>query len=139
MDISYSKSARPNNSIDIIRFTYLAGSATVCYDASEDRQRLPRRRGSMRGRIVPCGERRPVAVESRPATQRADAGDCRRDGVGNIMPASALQWLHPGLRFGQQTLLRLGIILYGVRLTVHDLANLGVRALILDLIVIEMF
>jgi uncharacterized integral membrane protein (TIGR00698 family) len=56
--------------------------------------------------------------------------------LGNIMPASALQWLHPGLRFGQQTLLRLGIILYGVRLTVHDLANLGVRALILDLIVI---
>jgi uncharacterized integral membrane protein (TIGR00698 family) len=56
--------------------------------------------------------------------------------VGNLLPASALKWLHPGLRFGQQTLLRLGIILYGVRLTVHDLANLGVRALLLDLTVI---
>lgn len=38
--------------------------------------------------------------------------------VGNAMPAGALQWLHPGLRFSQQTLLRLGIILYGLRLTV---------------------
>lgn len=38
--------------------------------------------------------------------------------VGNAMPAGALQWLHPGLRFSQQTLLRLGMILYGLRLTV---------------------
>ena len=56
--------------------------------------------------------------------------------VGNIVPTRALQWLHPGLRFSQQTLLRLGIILYGVRLTVRDLANLGPRALVLDLTVI---
>jgi uncharacterized integral membrane protein (TIGR00698 family) len=56
--------------------------------------------------------------------------------VGNMMPASALIWLHSGLRFSQQSLLRLGIILYGVRLTVHDLVNLGPRALLLDLIVI---
>lgn len=57
--------------------------------------------------------------------------------VGNIMPASALSWLHSGLRFSQQTLLRLGIILYGVRLTVHDLMNLGPRALVLDITVIS--
>jgi len=56
--------------------------------------------------------------------------------VGNMMPASALSWLHSGLRFSQQTLLRLGIILYGVRLTVHDLMNLGPRALVLDITVI---
>lgn len=56
--------------------------------------------------------------------------------VGNFMPARALKWLHPGLRFSQQTLLRLGIILYGLRLTVRDLANLGPRALVLDLTVI---
>lgn len=56
--------------------------------------------------------------------------------VGNSLPAGALQWLHPGLRFSQQTLLRLGIILYGVRLTVRDLANLRPRALALDLTVI---
>lgn len=57
--------------------------------------------------------------------------------VGNATRASALKWLHPGLRFSQQTLLRLGIILYGVRLTVRDLANLGPRALVLDLTVIS--
>jgi uncharacterized integral membrane protein (TIGR00698 family) len=56
--------------------------------------------------------------------------------VGNVLPAGALKRLHPGLRFSQQTLLRLGIILYGVRLTVRDLANLGPRALMLDLTVI---
>ncbi len=56
--------------------------------------------------------------------------------VGNVAPAGALKWLHSGLRFSQQTLLRLGIILYGVRLTVRDLANLGPRALALDLTVI---
>lgn len=56
--------------------------------------------------------------------------------LGNAMPAAALKWLHPGLRFIQQTVLRAGIILYGVRLTVHDLMNLGPRALVLDLTVI---
>lgn len=30
--------------------------------------------------------------------------------LGNIMPASALQWLHPGLRFGQQTLDRKSVV-----------------------------
>jgi uncharacterized integral membrane protein (TIGR00698 family) len=56
--------------------------------------------------------------------------------AGNSLPESALKWLHPGLRFSQQTLLRLGIILYGVRLTVRDLVNLGPRAVVLDLTVI---
>ena len=56
--------------------------------------------------------------------------------VGNTMPAGALNRLHPGLRFSQQRLLRLGIILYGVRLTVRDLTNLGPAALILDVTVI---
>jgi uncharacterized integral membrane protein (TIGR00698 family) len=56
--------------------------------------------------------------------------------VGNTVPAYVLQLLHPGLRFSQQTLLRFGIILYGVRLTVQDLASLGPRALVLDLAVI---
>jgi len=56
--------------------------------------------------------------------------------VGNTLPAGSLEWLHPGLRFSQQILLRLGIVLYGVRLTVRDLVNLGPRALVLDLAVI---
>ena len=56
--------------------------------------------------------------------------------VGNLVPKRFLQDLHPGLRFCQQTLLRLGIVLYGVRLTMGDLWRLGPRALVLDVIVI---
>lgn len=57
--------------------------------------------------------------------------------VGNLVPKRFLQDLHPGLRFCQQSLLRLGIVLYGIRLTVGDLWRLGPRALFLDLIVIS--
>jgi uncharacterized membrane protein YadS len=56
--------------------------------------------------------------------------------LGNTVPRRALERLHPGLRFCQQKLLRLGIVLYGIRLTVGDLAQLGPRALVLDLTVI---
>jgi uncharacterized integral membrane protein (TIGR00698 family) len=56
--------------------------------------------------------------------------------VGNTMPDRVLTPLRSGLRFSQQRLLRLGIVLYGVRLTLRDLANLGPRALALDITVI---
>jgi uncharacterized integral membrane protein (TIGR00698 family) len=56
--------------------------------------------------------------------------------LGNTLPRGWLDRIHPGLRFSQQKLLRLGIVLYGLRLTVHDLSNLGPRALALDLGVI---
>jgi uncharacterized integral membrane protein (TIGR00698 family) len=56
--------------------------------------------------------------------------------LGNIVRPETLERIHPGLRFCQQKLLRLGIVLYGVRLTAGDLARLGPRALALDLIVI---
>lgn len=56
--------------------------------------------------------------------------------VGNVAPQNTLKALHSGLRFSQQRLLRLGIVLYGVRLTLHDLTNLGPRAFLLDLMVI---
>ena len=57
--------------------------------------------------------------------------------LGNLTPKSFLDSLHPGMRFCQQTLLRLGIVLYGIRLTVGDLWRLGPRALVLDMIVIS--
>lgn len=57
--------------------------------------------------------------------------------VGNLAPGHLLVKLHPGLRFSQQRLLRLGIILYGIRLTVQDLFRLGPRALVMDVIVIS--
>jgi uncharacterized integral membrane protein (TIGR00698 family) len=55
--------------------------------------------------------------------------------LGNVA-GSRLDRLHPGLRFAQQKLLRLGIVLYGIRLTLHDLYHLGPQALLLDLTVI---
>ncbi len=57
--------------------------------------------------------------------------------AGNAIPRSLLERLHPGLQFCQQKLLRLGIVLYGIRLTVSDLSNLGPRALVFDLTVIS--
>ena len=56
--------------------------------------------------------------------------------TGNLVPPAWLSGATPGLRFTQQKILRLGIILYGVRLTVQDLFRLGPRALLLDVIVI---
>jgi uncharacterized integral membrane protein (TIGR00698 family) len=56
--------------------------------------------------------------------------------LGNALPRGWLERMHPGLRFCQQTLLRLGIVLYGIRLTVDDLSKLGPRAMVIDLTVI---
>jgi len=56
--------------------------------------------------------------------------------LGNTVPRGLLERLHPGLRFCQQKLLRLGIVLYGIRLTVGDISRLGPRALALDVTVI---
>ncbi|HZT30320.1 MAG TPA: YeiH family protein [Bryobacteraceae bacterium] len=56
--------------------------------------------------------------------------------LGNGAPGKLLERLHPGLRFCQQKLLRLGIVLYGIRLTVDDLSKLGPRAFVLDVTVI---
>ena len=55
--------------------------------------------------------------------------------VGNVA-GSRLGNLNPGLRFAQQKLLRIGIVLYGIRLTLQDLYHLGPQALLLDLTVI---
>src|SRR5215469_2267485 len=57
--------------------------------------------------------------------------------AGNTMRWSLLEKVLPGLRFCQQKLLRLGIVLYGIRLTVGDLSKLGPRALMLDITVIS--
>ena len=56
--------------------------------------------------------------------------------LGNTIPARFLEKLHPGLLFSQQKLLRFGIVLYGLRLTLHDVFRLGPRAFALDVTVI---
>jgi uncharacterized integral membrane protein (TIGR00698 family) len=55
---------------------------------------------------------------------------------GNMTSPAFLSWIYPGILFSQQKLLRLGIILYGLRVTIQDLFHLGPRALVLDLVVI---
>ena len=57
--------------------------------------------------------------------------------LGNAVPTSTVEWLHPGLRFSQQKLLRIGIVLYGIRLTLNDVASLGQRVVLFDLLVIS--
>jgi uncharacterized integral membrane protein (TIGR00698 family) len=56
--------------------------------------------------------------------------------LGNTASANWLHWIYPGIRFSQQRLLRLGIILYGIRVTIQDLLRLGPQALVLDVAVI---
>jgi uncharacterized integral membrane protein (TIGR00698 family) len=56
--------------------------------------------------------------------------------LGNAIPARFLDVLHPGLRVAQQKLLRFGIILYGLRLTLNDVFRLGPGAIALDVAVI---
>ena len=56
--------------------------------------------------------------------------------IGNIASSSIFGALQPGIRFSQQKLLRLGIVLYGIRLTLQDLFRLGPRALALDVTII---
>jgi uncharacterized integral membrane protein (TIGR00698 family) len=57
--------------------------------------------------------------------------------VGNTGLRRYLVPWQPGIRFSQQWVLRLGIILYGLRLTIQDLLQLGPRALLLDIVVIS--
>ncbi len=57
--------------------------------------------------------------------------------AGNMVPGRVVDRLHPGLRFSQQKLLRFGIILYGLRLTMHDVFRLGPRAIALDVTIIS--
>ena len=42
----------------------------------------------------------------------------------------------PGVDFAKSTLLRLGIVLYGFRVTVQDIAQVGVAGLVIDVIVV---
>lgn len=56
--------------------------------------------------------------------------------IGNSAGAERLAWLYSGIRFSQQKLLRAGVILYGIRLSLQDLFHLGSRAVALDLTVV---
>lgn len=54
-------------------------------------------------------------------------------GAGAIVPALASGVPKPGVAFAKARLLRLGIILYGVKLTVQQIAGIGAAGLLADL------
>lgn len=56
--------------------------------------------------------------------------------VGNLWPASAAAACEPGVGFSKQRLLRLGVVLYGLRLTVQDIGHVGWTGVLIDSIVV---
>ena len=54
----------------------------------------------------------------------------------NLAPARWLDAAGPGLAFAKQTLLRLGIVLYGLRISFHDVAAIGVAGVLIDVLVL---
>jgi uncharacterized integral membrane protein (TIGR00698 family) len=57
-------------------------------------------------------------------------------GVGNLVSAR-IAVTDAGVNYSKQTLLRLGIILYGLRLTFQDIAHVGVAGVVIDAIVLS--
>lgn len=56
--------------------------------------------------------------------------------VGNLAPARWLGTSASGLAYAKQTLLRLGIVLYGLRISFHDVAAIGVTGVLIDALVL---
>ena len=56
---------------------------------------------------------------------------------GNLAPRRLAQWTAPGAAFSQRTLLRLGVGLYGLRLTAQQIGAVGLRGVLIDLLVIS--
>lgn len=54
--------------------------------------------------------------------------------VGNLVPHKTLAPCHSGIHFAKARLLRLGIILYGFRLTFSQIAGVGISGLIIDIL-----
>ena len=55
--------------------------------------------------------------------------------VGNLLPAVAPS-LGAGVGFSKQTLLRLGVILYGFRLTLSDIGHIGLHGVLTDAVML---
>lgn len=58
-------------------------------------------------------------------------------GLGAWWPAARSPAAAPGIALARLRLLRLGIVLYGLRLTVHDIAHVGPAGLCLDAMVVS--
>lgn len=56
--------------------------------------------------------------------------------VGNTVYPRMGAWAGPGVNFAKNALLRLGIILYGLRLTFQDIAHVGLGGVLIDALVV---
>lgn len=57
--------------------------------------------------------------------------------VGNLPVIKLRAGLAPGIGFARAELLRVGIVLYGFRLTLHDVATVGARGVLSDVLVLS--
>jgi uncharacterized integral membrane protein (TIGR00698 family) len=57
--------------------------------------------------------------------------------AGNLVLGSAESRFTAGITFAKQTLLRLGIVLYGLRLTFQDIAHVGAAGLAIDTVMLS--
>jgi uncharacterized integral membrane protein (TIGR00698 family) len=56
--------------------------------------------------------------------------------VGNTLYAHVAEAAGLGVTFSKQTLLRAGVILYGLRLTLHDIGQVGIAGVLIDALVL---
>jgi len=56
--------------------------------------------------------------------------------VGNSIYPRIAAGSAPGVQFAKQTLLRLGIVLYGIRLTFQDIQHVGISGVVIDTVVV---
>ena len=56
--------------------------------------------------------------------------------VGNTLPAGIAAAAGAGVGFSKQTLLRLGVVLYGLRLTTRDISHVGLAGVAIDALVL---
>ncbi len=57
--------------------------------------------------------------------------------VGNTISPRASAAAERGVDFSKQTLLRLGVVLYGLRLTVQDIGHVGLSGVVIDAVVLS--
>lgn len=56
--------------------------------------------------------------------------------VGNLMPGGWHAVAAPGTNLSKQRLLRLGVVLYGFRLTVQDIGHVGIAGVLIDALIL---
>jgi uncharacterized integral membrane protein (TIGR00698 family) len=56
--------------------------------------------------------------------------------MGNTVGSRLSPALHPGILFSQRALLRAGVVLYGLRLSFHEVAAIGLSGLLVDAVVV---